>query len=144
MDISEEKEDAKKTRLDENDHPPRTNTFVTLTIDATATEHHVFGNTNDGLVDQHENLHQNRYEDPARPLPPPLPPIIMIGFGLDPAPQQPPSDTLPCKQFIASNDCTCSRRSVSPLSSEEGDGPLPQGYHLRLQFSAVAENGTMT
>ena len=46
------------------------------------------GNTNDDLVDQHENLDQNRYEDPARPLPPPLPPIIMIGFGLDPAPQQ--------------------------------------------------------
>lgn len=98
------------------------------------------GNTNDDLVDQHENLDQNRYEDPARPLPP----IIMIGFGLDPAPQQPPSNTLPCKQFIASNDCTCSRRSVSPLSSEEGDDPLPQGYHLRLQFSAVAENSTMT
>ena len=99
----------------------------------------MFGNTNDGLVDQHENLDQNRYEDPAHPLPP-----DMINFGLDPAPQQPPSDTLPCKQFIASNDCTRSRRSVSPLSSEEGDGPLPQGYHLRLHFSAVAENGTMT
>ena len=101
------------------------------------------GNTNDDLVDQHENLDQNRYEDPARPLPPPLPPIIMIGFGLDPVPQQPPSDTLSCERFSAPNGFTCSSRSVSPLSSEEGDGPLPQGC-LRLQVLAVAENGTMT
>ena len=143
-DISEEGENAKKTRLDENDSHPHTNTSTILPDypPISNTEHYASSNTSEGMVDQHENLDPIQYEDPARPLPP----DIMISVGLDPPqPQQPLANAFPCQPFIALIGCTRIGRSVSPLSSEEGDELLPQSYLLVQQvIPVVAENGTTT
>ena len=106
------------------DNPPLT--IATCSIESS--------DTSNDVVDQHENLDQNWYED------------IMISVGLDAGvPQQALANTFPCEPFIALIGCTRIGRSVSPLSSEEGDGPLPEGNLLVLQFvPVVAENGTTT
>ena len=106
------------------DNPPLT--IATCSIESS--------DTSNDVVDQHENLDQNWYED------------IMISVGLDPPqPQQPLANTFPCEPFIALIGCTRIGRSVSPLSSEEGDELLPQSYLLVQQvIPVVAENGTTT